>query len=368
MVQPVLSRTPVKKPLRPAWLLLLLVLLPSAGMVAADKKVRGEAARPPDLLLEGGRKLTFDRALASERDIRGKKGFWKKLVDAVAGEAASQAMVRPYGVAVDSRGRVLVSDPGVAGIHVFDLEQHKYKLLQRRENSKDPMLQPQCIAVDAADNIYVTDSQAGKVFVFEPGGKYKGVLGSLKGGEGFFKRPTGIAIDPETQRIYVTDTLRDRVYILDPQGRVLKYFGKHGEENGEFNLPTELLLKNGLLVVVDAMNFRVQIFDREGNFQSGIGDVGDGEGALFRPKGIGLDSENHVYLVEGLSGMVQVFDREGQLLYFFGGRGTALGRFQLPAGLFIDRDDRVYVVDSYNRRVQIFQYHGLKLNTVGALR
>jgi hypothetical protein len=63
-----------------------------------------------------------------------------------------------------------------------------------------------------------------------------------------------------------------------------------------------------------------------------------------------------------------VFDREGQLLYYFGGRGTALGRFQLPSGLFIDQGDRVYVVDSYNRRVQIFQYHGIKLNTVGALR
>jgi len=86
---------------------------------------------------------------------------------------------------------------------------------------------------------------------------------------------------------------------------------------------------------------------------------------MFRPKGIGLDSENHIYLVDGFRNSVQVFDREGQLLYEFGGRGTQLGQFQLPAGLFVDHNDRVYVVDSYNRRVQVFQYHGLKVSAQG---
>ena len=69
------------------------------------------------------------------------------------------------------------------------------------------MTTPQCVAVDAQDNIYVTDSEAGKIFVFEPSGKYLRAIGSLKGGEGYFKRPTGIAVDSTEQRIYVTDTL-----------------------------------------------------------------------------------------------------------------------------------------------------------------
>ena len=80
---------------------------------------------------------------------------------------------------------------------------------------------------------------------------------------------------------------------------------------------------------------------------------------MFRPKGIGRDSEGHLYVVEGLSGMVQVFDRQGRLLYYFGQKGSGFGEFQLPTGLFIDRSDRVFVVDSYNRRVQVFQYFAL---------
>jgi sugar lactone lactonase YvrE len=80
---------------------------------------------------------------------------------------------------------------------------------------------------------------------------------------------------------------------------------------------------------------------------------------MFRPKGIALDSEDHLYVVDGLWGVVQVFDEQGRLLYYFGTRGTHNGEFQLPAGLFIDRDDRVFVVDSFNRRVQVFRYRGL---------
>ena len=65
------------------------------------------------------------------------------------------------------------------------------------------MHSPQCVAVDREDNIYVTDSEVGKIFVFDANGMFQRAIGSLKGGEGFFKRPTGIAVDSEAQRIFV---------------------------------------------------------------------------------------------------------------------------------------------------------------------
>jgi DNA-binding beta-propeller fold protein YncE len=362
MVPRILSRLKIRSVA--GWALLGALLLGTA--FAGEKQKRSAQLRPPDLLLEGDRKLSFERVFSSERDVRGKPGFWTKLVDIVAGEPDFKQLVRPYSIAVDSRGRIIVTDPGVAAVHIFDPAQHKYKLLERREKSKDSMFEPQCVAVDAKDNIYVTDSKAGKVFVFDANGKYQRALGSIRGGEGIFKRPTGIAIDSETQQIYVTDTLRDRVYVIDSTGQVLRTIGKHGDGEGEFNFPTEVLIRNGIVAVVDAMNFRVQMFDRSGKFESAIGDLGDSTGTVFRPKGIAIDSEDHIYLVEGLWGIVQVFDRQGRLLYNFGGRGAQLGQFQLPAGMFIDSSDRVYVVDSYNRRIQVFQYHGPRTKAEGA--
>jgi DNA-binding beta-propeller fold protein YncE len=268
-------------------------------------------------------------------------------------------LMRPYSIAADSRGRVIVTDPGAAGIHIFDFGEKKYKFLYRWDRDKDPLLTPQCVAVDAQDNFYVTDSVSGKIFVFDSKAKFRHVLGSIKGKEGYFKRPTGIAVDSEANRIYVTDTLRDKVFILDLQGNVLTSFGKGGTGAGEFHLPTEVHLQGDNVVVVDAMNFRVQFFDRAGVYRFSIGALGDGLGKTFRPKGAAFDSEGHLYLVEGYANLVQVFNREGQLLYYFGQSGSGAGEFQLPAGMFIDHEDRIFVVDSFNRRIQIFHYYGL---------
>jgi len=340
-----------------ALIAILLVTPGWASKTHKDKTV--DPAPPPDILLEGGRKLHYERSFSSQRETQGKPSFLTRLVDVVIGEPEYTELVRPYSIAVDSRGRAIVTDPGANGIHIFDFDQHKYKFIERRDKDKDPMRSPQCVALDAQDNIYVTDSEAGKIFVFDASGKFRRTIGSLKGGEGYFKRPTGIAVDSAAQRIYITDTLRDKVFVLDMNGSVLQTIGQRGAGQAEFNLATELLIHDEKLVVVDAMNFRVQFLDRSGEFQGSIGRLGDSPGMIFRPKGIGFDSEGHLYVVDGFSGRVQIFDQEGRLLYYFGNRGMEKGQFQLPSGLFIDHDDRIFVVDSFNRRVQVFRYFGL---------
>ncbi len=231
------------------------VLIPAWG---APKKSKTTEVRVPELLLEGGRKLTFERSFSTDRDVRGKPGFFTRVFDIVVGQPDLHFLVRPYSVVEDSHGRLIVTDPGAQGVHIFDPVQSKYKFIERKDKSKDAMTTPQCVAVDDKDNIYVTDSESGKIFVFNSDGKFKRAIGSLKGGEGFFKRPTGIAIDNTEQRIYVTDTLRDKIYVLDMNGDVLQTIGKGGEEKGEFHYPTELRLDGKDLLVVDAMNFRVQ--------------------------------------------------------------------------------------------------------------
>ena len=343
----------------------LLSVLLTTGFASKHPKAADVPSEGPELLLDGGRKLTWEGSFRLEQDVHTKPGIWKKLVDAVVGAPDYKFLVTPYSVVTDSRGRVIVSDPGANGVHIFDFAQHKYKFLSRRDKDKDGSLTPQCVAVDAKDNIYVTDSQAGKIFVFNADGKYLRAIGSLKGGEGFFKRPTGIAVDSQAQRIYITDTLRDKIFVTDMQGSVLQSFGKLGTGDGEFNYPTELRLNGSDLVVVDSMNFRVQVLDRSGAFKYSIGKVGDATGWVFRPKGIAFDSEGHLYVADAAWNVVQVFNNQGQLLYYFGGRGTGPMEFQLPTGLQIDSNDRVYVGDSFNRRIQVFHYQGLPLQAGG---
>lgn len=334
------------------------LVLMSPTWAAGDKKKEPVKTEIPDLLMDGGRKLSYERSFSNEHEVKPKRGFWTKVVDVVIGAPDYKNMVRPYSIATDSKGRIIITDPGAHGIHIFDFAKEKYKFLSRLDTDKNPLLSPQCVAVDAQDKIYVTDSESGKIFVFDPNGKFERTIGSLKYGEGFFKRPTGIAVDSAAQRIYVTDTLRNQIFMMDMQGSVLKKIGKPGTGNGEFNYPTELRLHGDNMAVVDAMNFRVQVLDKNGEFQYSIGKIGDDVGAMFRPKGVSFDSEGHLYVVDGMWSVVQVFDREGRLLYYFGKSGTEPGAFQLPAGLSIDAQDRIYVVDSFNRRVQVYHYYG----------
>ncbi len=347
-----------------AFAFLFLLFLPASPSLADSKT---HTITVPVLLLDGGRKLVFEGALSSERDVQAKHGFFKKVLNVMVGAPDLHALVRPFAVVTDSRGRIIVSDPGAGGVHIFDLKDHKYKFITRKEKSKEAMTTPQCVAVDAKDNIYVTDSDVGKIFVFDSNGKFNRVIGSLKFGEGLFKHPTGIAVDSAAQRIYVSDTWRDQIFQLDMQGSVLQKIGKRGQGNGEFNFPTDLRLDGENLLVIDALNCRVQVFDRSGAFQFAIGQLGDSRGDLFRPKALGIDSEGHLYVVEAQAAIVQVFDRQGRLLYYFGKKGTGFGDFQLPTGMFIDREDHVYVVDSFNHRIQMFRYFAQgKAAAVGA--
>ncbi len=344
-------------------LLLLVVCLAATAVIpdslpASDKKNAPEKFQIPDLLMDGGRKLSYERNFHTEQEVRGKKGVFTRVFEFVVGAPDYHTMVRPYDITTDSKGRIIISDPGAHGVHIFDFGKQKYKFISRWDTGKNQMVSPQCVAVDALDNIYVTDSDSGKLFVFDPNGKYQRAIGSLKYGEGFFKRPTGIAIDATAQRIYVSDTLRNQIFVMDMQGSVLKRIGNTGTGNLEFNYPTELYLHGDDLAVVDAMNFRVQVLNKSGEYKYSIGNIGDNVGAMFRPKGISFDSEGHLYIVDGMWGVVQVFNREGQLLYYFGGLGSEPGKFQLPTGLHIDGQDRIFVVDSFNARVQIFHYYG----------
>ncbi|MBV9087457.1 MAG: 6-bladed beta-propeller [Acidobacteriaceae bacterium] len=338
-------------------LVLAVVVVASVLMVGAkkDSHPANQTIGPFQVVaLDGGRRLDFIRTFTSDRDLHPNRSFFSKVVDAIAGPPEWHNLARPYSVITDSRSRLLITDPGIPAVHVFDVEKKKYTMLEGGGGSR--FRSPIGIAVDADDNIYVTDSQLGKILVFDSRGKYRRALGALKRGEGFYKRPTGIAIDNAEKKIYVTDTLRDRVYITDMEGTVLKSFGERGDKEGQFNFPTEVRLSGDSVYVVDAMNFRVQAFDRQGNFRAMFGQIGDVSGSMFRPKGISLDSEGNIYVVDASAESVQVFSRIGELLYRFGRSGTRPAEFELPAGVWIDPKDRVYVADSYNHRVQVFQF------------
>lgn len=300
-------------------------------------------------------RIKYVGSITGPADMGIRKSWFKRTVDTILGrEDEEERILRPYGVFAGN-GRVYVTDPGAHRLHVFDLKEGRYFHISEAE--KEMLVSLIGVAADTNGEIYLSDSFLRRVFVLDRDGKYRREIGSPE----LFVRPAGIAVDEE--RIYVVDTHGHEVLaFMKKTGELMLRFGKRGIEKGDFNYPTNIFIRNGLLYIMDSMNFRVQIFGRDGAFLSAFGKIGDGFGDFSKSKGIAVDSEGHIYVADAHFDTVQIFDRDGSLLLGFGGTGRGTGELSLPAGVFIDEKDTVYVADSYNNRVQVFQYLKEKKN------
>ena len=117
------------------------------------------------------------------------------------------------------------------------------------------------------------------------------------------------------------------------------------------------------MVVSDTLNFRVQRFELDGAFVRSIGGKGNGAGDFSLPKGVAVDREGNLYVVDAHFENVQMFRADGRLLLAFGEEGVGRAQFSIPGGVAIDPDDRVWVADSRNGRLQVFQYLGRSSKT-----
>lgn len=294
-------------------------------------------------------KISYLSSIRQPADIGAGKGFFRRIAEFVLG-STSDEIIKPYGVTVDSSGRVVVTDSAFKRVHVYDIKKKEY--LYMDEPGKEEFLTPIAAATDAENRIFVTDSGAARVFVFSPKGKF---IKSFAAGV----RPTGIAINKAAGIVYVADTSSHTVNMFSLDGKPAGSFGSLGILDGQFNYPVDISVdREGMVYVVDSMNFRVQIFDKTGRFNAKFGRHGDGTGDFGRPKGIAVDREGHIYVADALFDTVQIFDREGNFLLNFGAVGRSAGKFWLPSGLFIDEGNKIYVGDSYNSRVQVFEYLG----------
>jgi sugar lactone lactonase YvrE len=299
-------------------------------------------------------RVEYLRTVPSVREFTKPRGFFSKMITWVAGpDEEKPELLRPYSIAQDSNGRLLVTDPGQHGVHIFDIEKRKYQFLKGPRGKEFDS--PIDVACGANDDIFVSDSARRRIYVFDARGRFLRTIGE-EGHDVRLQRPTGMALDRAARRLYVADTLGHRVVVFGTDGSRIRDIGKRGNGPGEFNFPTSVTISAGKIYVVDAMNFRIQSFTPEGEFLNTFGQLGDQSGMLLRPKGIAADTDGNLYIVDALFEAVQVFDPSGHLLYHFGSGGKEQGQFQLPSGISIDNRNIIYVADSQNRRIEVFRY------------
>ncbi|MDX8411622.1 MAG: hypothetical protein R8K46_07130 [Mariprofundaceae bacterium] len=291
----------------------------------------------------------------------GEKTAQEKWMQVATGQGrASEGFAKPYHVAVH-KGRIHVTDTLAQKVLVFDVPNRRSFSIGGGDG-RGALTKPIGIDIDDNGMIYVADVSGKRVVMYNEKGKFVRDFGA----KATLVRPSGVAVNAEGTRVFAVDTggvasateeHRVRVYEV-ATGKHLFDIGSRGGEEGKFNLPLQAAMgPDGNLYVLDSGNFRIQVFDQEGNFIRKFGKVGRNFGDFARPKAISVGPDGMIYVVDTAFSNFQIFTPEGQLLMFIGGRGASgmPGIYQLPSGIDVDEDGRVYMIDQFFRKMDIFR-------------
>jgi DNA-binding beta-propeller fold protein YncE len=293
--------------------------------------------------------------IETEEDLRAGRSLGQAVGDVIFGRRDVRSMLTPFAITGDGSGeRIFVCDSNAQLVHVFDLKTRRYA--QWRAGKEHVSLsQPVGVAIDGRGRLLVSDPVVGGVYLFDDRGRGLGWMA-----QEHLTRPCGIAVDPGRDRVYIADSGAHEVTVLSSDGALVARIGERGSGPGHFNYPTNVAVdREGRLYVSDSLNFRVQVFDADMKVAGQIGQRGNRPGHFSQPKGVAVDRHGHVYIVDAHFEAVQIFDRAGRLLLSVGEEGRGPGQFWLPVGIHIGENDRIWVADSYNRRLQVFEYRHL---------
>jgi tripartite motif-containing protein 2/3/tripartite motif-containing protein 71 len=259
---------------------------------------------------------------------------------------------RPWGVAVNQRGEVVVAEWGGHHVSVFSPSGEKLRSFGTHGSGPGQMVDPREVAVDGEGNILVVDCGNHRIQRFTSEGQYSTTVGTKGSGHLQFSDPTGIAFNASNNKVYVGDTLNHRVIVLNSDLTISSTFGEMGSDNGQFSFPHGIACNStGIVYVADWGNHRIQVCTTDGKFLRMFSSRGLSMEELRRPVGVAIDNSGIVYVSEGKNHRVSVFTSEGQFVTTF---APGPGEFEYPSGLAVDSSGVVHVCDRGNNRVHVF--------------
>uniref|UniRef100_A0A8C4QAS0 RING-type E3 ubiquitin transferase n=1 Tax=Eptatretus burgeri TaxID=7764 RepID=A0A8C4QAS0_EPTBU len=230
------------------------------------------------------------------------------------------------------------------------------------------LCRPWGICIDSEGRVIVADRSNDRIQVFSPSGSFLFKFGAHGAAPGLFDRPAGVAWDAgRGGRIVVADKDNHRVQVFSGDGRFLSAFGERGSDSGQFCYPWDVAVGGsaGVIAVSDTRNHRVQLFSADGSFLNKYGF----EGAFWKhfdsPRGVAFDADSRLLVTDFNNHRLLVVRPDCRAARFLGAPGHGPGQFLRPQGVAVDAEGRIAVADSRNHRVQIFEPDGTFLGQFG---
>lgn len=270
---------------------------------------------------------------SSSLDIQKKKSKFFKFI---AGDEVEKPRIikKAYGVDMFD-GVIYVCDIRGKAVVTLNLRTREFGYIGVTGSGK--LGRPVNLKIDKQEKIvYVADMGRKQVLSYSPEGKLLKTFGKRD-------QLNPSDVDFHGSKLFISDVKAHQIIVLDRNtGEIISKIGKPGSNDGEFFHPTNITIKNDRLYVSDTTNFRIQIFDLDGNFLDKFGKIGRRPGDFSRNKGIDVDNEGLIYVVDSAYENVQVFNKEFKLLIWMFGPGVDKHNINLPAAITIDYDDIEY--------------------------
>ena len=234
----------------------------------------------------------------------------------------------PVDAAVGNNGRLYVlsrsnelTTQGVR-VTVCDLDSEFYGTFGAIGEDDGQFVLPTSIAMDSLGRVHVSDEHNGRITIFDTSGDYLGKWGVLGSGAGEFDGPSGMTFDGE-DNLYISDARNNRIQKFSRDGQFLASFGAGGSGEGKFDLPWGVAVDSkGDVYVADWRNDRIQRFSPDGEYLTQYGGTGRGDGEFYRPSGVAVDDEGYIYVADWGNHRVQVLDSSGGFVMGLRGEAT----------------------------------------------
>ncbi|MGC8908059.1 MAG: NHL repeat-containing protein [Desulfomonilaceae bacterium] len=272
-------------------------------------------------------------------------------------QTRATGLLRPSDIAVDSRGRLFVTDSARYRVAIFDPSNAAVSSFGSPGASVGRLNYPRGVAVDEDGLIYVADSNNCRIQVFDEKGTAKRVVGSIGSSGGCLSTPQGIHLAPGN-RLFIADTRNHRVQVFD-NFELAAVVGELGDADDQFRLPTACRTRGDELLVLDSKHGMVKVFGLKFEYRRGFGSPGIGAGQLNMPQGMDVHPDGSIWIADTGNNRIQAFSPDGKPLTVLGKQGSEPGEFRNPTGLAW-HDGSLFIVDSGNNRIQVLRENALE--------
>ena len=264
--------------------------------------------------------------------------------------SASEMLSRPWGVAVNERNEIAVTENCNDRIQVFSSEGTYLRSFGRMGDKQGELNWPTGIAFDKNGHVIVVDSNNHRVQVFSEQGEFLSQFGEQGRLDHQLHDPYGLSVDSDGN-IIVADLGNKLIKIFSPTGQLLRKIGGQGS----FSSPTHCIQYDKYLIVSDRAESCIKVFGRDGKFLYKFGKKGKGDGKFNAPRCLSVNKAGHLMVCDTINDRVQVFELNGKFITKFGTEGSGTGEFNCPISTAALNDGRIVVTDCGNHRIQIFE-------------